>query len=212
MRTFTFGFDHKHPITGESLARHYIQVPGDADESRAIMLAVFGTNWAMQYESPSKLKHLDRMTELKWDDALRERAKCALDEIGTSSGRTPFDVDDELLTAAVKAVATNPEIDAYFDLQKQLPEVTTITGEPVTEYSLKMLNTMQVLPTDTEVEKVYPMAKHLRHSMKYGGQVYRRRLLIIEDWTPVTEEEVNELCKPYDEHEADLAPKDIKLP
>jgi hypothetical protein len=34
MRTFTFGFDHKHPITGESLARHYIQVPGDADQSR----------------------------------------------------------------------------------------------------------------------------------------------------------------------------------
>lgn len=211
MRTFTFGFAHTHPITGESLARHYIQVPGEDDLSRRFMNAVFGRNWSMQYRSPAEFKYPKNMVELEWTPDLVARISADDRDVLESVVGESLEKHFGVLEAAI-AQARTEEIDKYFDLQKQLPEVTTITGEPVTEYSLKMLNTMQVLPSDTEVEKVYPVAKHLRHSMKYGGQVFRRRLVVIEDWTPVTEEEVNGLCKVYDESIADLTPEDIKLP
>jgi hypothetical protein len=48
---FTFGYDHKHPITGESLEKCYIKVRGDSETSRAAMLENFGRNWAIQYGS-----------------------------------------------------------------------------------------------------------------------------------------------------------------
>lgn len=46
---FTFGFDHVHPKTGESLANCYIEVPGDANSSRELMQEHFGVKWAFQY-------------------------------------------------------------------------------------------------------------------------------------------------------------------
>lgn len=48
---FTFGFDHVHPKTGESLANHFVVVVGDVDSSREIMERHFGLKWAFQYPS-----------------------------------------------------------------------------------------------------------------------------------------------------------------
>lgn len=210
MRTFTFGFDHKHPLTGESLAHHYIQVPGEDDLSRRFMHAVFGRNWAMQYKDPSKLKYLDRMTELQWTTEL----------LGLIAGddRDLFEsvTGDrlEVLFGLEPRHKTNPEIDAYFDTLKDLPPVETHTGTPVVEYGLAMAGrgTKQVFYTDEELERIYPLAKQIRHTRTYGGKVFRRRIMVLEEWALVTDEEVDKMCKPYDEHEVDLTPKDIKLP
>jgi hypothetical protein len=71
MKTFTFGSDHKHPVTGESLWKKYIQVPGDWNESRKIMLAVFGQGWSHQYSSPSEAgKDKYDMQEVVWSPEL----------------------------------------------------------------------------------------------------------------------------------------------
>lgn len=57
---FTFGFGHTHPQTGESLANHFVVIPGDVNTSRVIMERHFGRNWAFQYptaESAGVVKH-----------------------------------------------------------------------------------------------------------------------------------------------------------
>ena len=46
---FTFGFDHTHPITNESLSGCYVIIEGDVETSREEMIKHFGTKWAMQY-------------------------------------------------------------------------------------------------------------------------------------------------------------------
>jgi hypothetical protein len=48
---FTFGFDHVHPVTGESLANCYTTIMGDIDQTRALMAERFGNKWAFQYPS-----------------------------------------------------------------------------------------------------------------------------------------------------------------
>ncbi len=46
---FTFGYDHVHPETGQSLANHYIVLLGDVNETRRYMNDFFDRKWAMQY-------------------------------------------------------------------------------------------------------------------------------------------------------------------
>lgn len=50
---FTFGPDHKHPETGESLDRQYVAIhipPGaPRDAHRARMFRYFGNQWSHQY-------------------------------------------------------------------------------------------------------------------------------------------------------------------
>ena len=66
----TFGFDQVNPITGKSLANHYVRVPGiDEEDARMKMVARFGNTWAFIYPSEEragvqkfKLKEL----ELSW--------------------------------------------------------------------------------------------------------------------------------------------------
>lgn len=50
---FTFGPDHQHPKTGESLANHYVKVPGNYNTSRDLVIRDFGRNWAFQYRELS---------------------------------------------------------------------------------------------------------------------------------------------------------------
>lgn len=217
MRTFTFGFDHKHPITGESLARHYIQVPGEDDLSRRFMHAVFGRDWAMQYKDPSNLKYLERMTELKWTTELLGLITGDDRDLFESVTGDRLEVHFGLEPGPANAEKVKRDllVDEYFDTMKDLPPVETHTGTPVVEYAMRMVGGgVQTFPDSDEVEEVYPLGKRLFHHMQYGGKVYRRRYLLIEDWSEVDESDpvVADAVKEYREHEVDLTPKDIKLP
>lgn len=213
VRTFTFGFAHTHPITGESLARHYIQVPGEDDLSRRFMNAVFGRNWSMQYRSPAEFKYPKNMVELEWTPDLVARISADDRDVLESVVGESLEKHFGVLEAAI-AQARTEEIDKYFDLQKQLPEVTTITGEPEVEYAQSLPGGgMQTWKTGSVEEAIYPLGKRLLHTMRYGGRVYRRRILVVEDWTEVDESDpdINAALKAYSEHKVDLG-KDIKLP
>jgi len=49
---FTFGPDHRHPVTGESLERRYTVISAaTAMQARDKMMASYGVNWAFQYRS-----------------------------------------------------------------------------------------------------------------------------------------------------------------
>lgn len=51
-QVFTFGYGHTCPYTGESLADQYATIVApDKEQCRALMLAVFGRQWAFQYDS-----------------------------------------------------------------------------------------------------------------------------------------------------------------
>ena len=48
----TFGYDHRHPDTGEKLGDRFVRVPADdQDHAREMMLERFGTGWAFLYPS-----------------------------------------------------------------------------------------------------------------------------------------------------------------
>jgi len=49
---FTFGTNHVHPVTGESLGRRFVAIKAaDAATARVEMFAAFGPKWAMEYAS-----------------------------------------------------------------------------------------------------------------------------------------------------------------
>jgi hypothetical protein len=69
-KVYTFGFGHKHPVTGESLANHFAVIEGETGEHcRAEMLNHFGNAWAFQYRN-AELAGVERfnLTELSWKD------------------------------------------------------------------------------------------------------------------------------------------------
>lgn len=48
---FSFGYDHRHEIDGVALHRNTI-ARVTAPDPRALMLALFGTEWSSQYREP----------------------------------------------------------------------------------------------------------------------------------------------------------------
>lgn len=68
---FTFGYDHFHPVTGESLDKRYVRVHGTCDSTRLDVLAVFGRAWSSQYTSEQKPRRIDKynLTEITIDGA-----------------------------------------------------------------------------------------------------------------------------------------------
>lgn len=47
---FTFGSNHLHPVTGESLGRRFVRVKeGDYEKALEVMCDAFGKQWAMSY-------------------------------------------------------------------------------------------------------------------------------------------------------------------
>ena len=66
--------------------------------------------------------------------------------------------------------------------------MTGEVGVPVTEYAELMSGGgMHVRNDDPEVERIYPLAEWLPAARRFGGHVYRRRIVILEDWEEVTE-------------------------
>lgn len=44
---------------------------------------------------------------------------------------------------------------------------------------------MKIRCDDPEVEEVYPLARWIVHQQRYGGRVYRRRVIVVDDWEEV---------------------------
>jgi hypothetical protein len=80
-RVFTFGPDHRHPTTGEPLAGRFVRIPGDASSARDRALAIFGRNFATDYD-PGR----GAQTIAKWDlDEINPRPVYAFSPTGQVS-------------------------------------------------------------------------------------------------------------------------------
>lgn len=61
-------------------------------------------------------------------------------------------------------------------------------SEEVTEHAVMMSGGgMHIRCAAPEVENVYPLTKWIEHQQRRGGKVYRRRVVVLEDWTEVEE-------------------------
>jgi hypothetical protein len=59
---------------------------------------------------------------------------------------------------------------------------------PVTEYgTLYSSGGYLTMNGHPAIEAVYPMADRIRDGMRFGGHVYRRRIVTVEDWEEITE-------------------------
>ena len=46
-----------------------------------------------------------------------------------------------------------------------------------------------VRDTDPEIEKIFPLAEWIAHQTRTGGHVYRRQIVVLQDWHEITEAE-----------------------
>lgn len=64
----------------------------------------------------------------------------------------------------------------------------TYEMEIVTEHAQEMSGGgMHVRYEHPEIESIYPLADWIRSGQRFGGKVYRRRIVVVEDWTEITE-------------------------
>ncbi len=59
-------------------------------------------------------------------------------------------------------------------------------GDVVTEYATGMSGgSMNIRPDDPDIEHAYPLTAWIEHRQRDGGKVYRRQVIVVEDWEEV---------------------------
>jgi hypothetical protein len=81
-------------------------------------------------------------------------------------------------------LVTHPGVTAA-EAEKLGQSILAMAGD-VVEHAIEMSGgSMAVRPGDPELEQVYPLAQWIPHKQEFGGKVYRRRIIVVEDWTEV---------------------------
>lgn len=58
---------------------------------------------------------------------------------------------------------------------------------PVVEHAIRMTSgAMQVRNDHPLINHIYPLAQWIEHEQRDGGKVYRRTVIVVEDWEEVT--------------------------
>lgn len=64
--------------------------------------------------------------------------------------------------------------------------MTTTDNPIITEHAILMSGgSMQVFDNDAEDEDTYPLADRIRFRQRFGGKVYRRRVIVVDEWEEV---------------------------
>ena len=59
-------------------------------------------------------------------------------------------------------------------------------NEPVVEHAQLMSGGgMCVRNPHPDIDRIFPLAEWIDHHTRHGGKVYRRTVVVIEDWTEV---------------------------
>jgi hypothetical protein len=81
-----------------------------------------------------------------------------------------------------------PDLTAELDAAEAI-----VMREVVTEHANLMSGGgCHVWNTEPYIEEIYPLALRIGHGQRFGGKVYRRRVIVVEDWAevaPVTPEQ-----------------------
>lgn len=61
-----------------------------------------------------------------------------------------------------------------------------MTTEPIVEYASEYTGkSMLIRYCDEQVESIYPLKDWIRNQQRFGGKVYRRKIIVIDDWEEV---------------------------
>ena len=61
-----------------------------------------------------------------------------------------------------------------------------MTSEPITEHAELMSGGgYHVWNTAPYIERIFPLTEKIKAGQRFGGRVYRRRVIVVEDWTEV---------------------------
>lgn len=72
------------------------------------------------------------------------------------------------------------------DAREVLAAALPHAGPVVTEHAQLMSGGgFHVRNADPVIEKIYPLREWIVHSQRFGGQVYRRKVVVVEDWAKV---------------------------
>lgn len=62
----------------------------------------------------------------------------------------------------------------------------TAPNEPVVEHAIEMSGGgMHIRYDDPEIERIFPLADWIKSQQRFGGHVWRRTVIVVEDWTEV---------------------------
>ena len=101
------------------------------------------------------------------------------------------DIPPAAITAAEAAIreeyrsarAVEPTSLARAALEAAAP---LLAGEPVTEHAQLMSGGgYHVRNSEPYIEEVYPLEQWIKAGQRFGGHVYRRRVIVVEDWEEV---------------------------
>lgn len=61
-----------------------------------------------------------------------------------------------------------------------------VSRKPIVEHAILMSGgSMQVRNADEQIERIYPLERWIPDHQRFGGKVYRRTVIVVEDWTEV---------------------------
>lgn len=70
----------------------------------------------------------------------------------------------------------------------QLAEAANVDGQETTEHAQRYAGgSMLVRNPHPDIERIFPVAEWIRAERHLGGKIYRRWIVVIEDWTEVAE-------------------------
>lgn len=74
----------------------------------------------------------------------------------------------------------------FADSAREILDAALPVAEVVTEHAQLMSGGgFHVRNAGPEVEEIYPLKEWIRHGQRFGGQVYRRKVIVVRDWTKV---------------------------
>ena len=110
------------------------------------------------------------------------------------------DIPEAVISAAAAAIhrdACDPDADheaTGIDRRRAVAALEAaaplLAGEPVTEHAhLMSSGGFHVWNTKPYIEEIFPLAERIKDGQRFGGKVYRRRVIVVEDWTEVPKAE-----------------------
>ena len=100
-----------------------------------------------------------------------------------------YDLARALVDALPADVGLTPaqfEAAAGHLLSRGYRHVATLACDVVTEHAIEMSGgSMQIRADYDGRERVYPLAQWIPDHQRDGGKVYKRRVIVVDDWTEV---------------------------
>jgi len=82
------------------------------------------------------------------------------------------------------ADADIPDLTAELDAAEAI--VMGEAGPVITEHAHQMSGGgYHVWNTEPYIEEIYPLEQRIKAGQRHGGKVYRRQVIVVEDWTEI---------------------------